>query len=270
LPLAVAEKGVERGMFGLTRPHFEQLYADLSVVVTESTKGAPPQLVFDTLSRGLSVPLSVDASAKGALARAQPLAVELKEMTLGTSAALALRTAGLALVPEQPPGKPFVVRVTPIEPNQMAWPVGWKPEQTPRQLSPPMYRFTTIEITGHKLTEAMGALGPHLGLPMIYDDYVIAREKIDMNKVVKFAKRRTYVRRAVDNVLGQARLTGEVRVDEAGRPFYWITRFGPNSPRALGTGPAATTVPLVARRRRLLEIIRRRRRNSQRRVRGLA
>jgi hypothetical protein len=245
LPLATAEKGVDRGIFGLTRPQFEQLYADLSAEVTESTKGAPPQPMLDALSRGLSVPVSVDTVAHAALGRAKPLSVELKGMTLGTSAALALRTAGIALLPEQPPGKPFVVRVVLIEPNQMYWPVGWKPEKTPRQLSPPMYRFTTIEITGHKLPQALAALAPHLGLPLIYDEHVMAREQIDITKVeVKFPNRRTYIRRAVDNVLSQARLSGEVRVDEAGRPFYWVTRFGPLSPKALGTDPA--TRPIAA------------------------
>jgi hypothetical protein len=54
-----------------------------------------------------------------------------------------------------------------------------------------------------------------------------------MTKIeVKFPNRKTYVRRAFDHVLSQGRLTGEFRVDEAGRPFYWITQLGPHIPKA--------------------------------------
>jgi hypothetical protein len=63
---------------------------------------------------------------------------------------------------------------------------------------------------------------------------VIEARKIDLASVrVKFPKSKTYVRRVVDYVLSQGRLTGELRVDEAGMPFYWVTKFGPDSPRAM-------------------------------------
>jgi hypothetical protein len=36
----------------------------------------------------------------------------------------------------------------------------------------------------------------------------------------------------VDRLLSQARLASELRVDEGGNAFFWITQFGPQSPRA--------------------------------------
>jgi len=93
-----------------------------------------------------------------------------------------------------------------------------------------MYRFTTIEITGHPLRQAVDALAPHMGLPLYFDDRILAERGIDLAKVqVKHPNRRTYVRRALDHVLSQGHLVGEVRVDEAGRPFYWISQFGPDN-----------------------------------------
>jgi hypothetical protein len=243
LPIQVAEQGVQRGIFGLTKPQFEQLYADLSIPVAESTKGAPPQAAVAAMLRELSVPLEMDGTARAALGRAKPLDIDLKGVSTGTAAALALRSAGLALVPEQPPGKPFVVRVVPIEPKQFCWPVGWKPEQAPRQVAPGMYRTTTIEITGYTLGKALEALAPHMGIPLILDHLAIGQMAADFREAeVKFPNRKTYIRRAVDNILAQGRVSGELRVDEAGRPFYWITKFGPTSPRALGTDPAVDPV----------------------------
>jgi hypothetical protein len=233
LPAQQAEQGIERGIFGLTKEQFEQIFNDLSHVVPSSTKGVPPQALLASLTDRLSVPLEIDGEAQAALARAKPLTVELQEMTAGSALAVALRTAGLGLFPEQPPGKPFVLRVVRTSPRQACWPVGWKPEKTPRQMAPSMYRFTTIEISGYTLAQAIEALTPHMGIPLLFDDSLIAERKIDVTKVeVKFPNRRTYVRRAFDNCLSQGRLTGEFRVDEAGRPFYWITQFGPDNPPA--------------------------------------
>jgi hypothetical protein len=251
LPLQVAEQGVERGIFGLTKPQFEQLYSDFSIPVAESTKGVPPQVAVAAMTRKLSVPLELSAEARAALARAKPLDIDLKGVSTGTATALTLRSAGLALVPEQPPGEPFVVRVVPIEPRQFSWPVGWKPEQGPRQMAPGMYRTTTIEITGFKLGKALEAFAPHMGIPLMVDHYAVNQMEGDFREAdVKFPNRKTYVRRAVDNILAQGRVSGELRVDEANQPFYWITKFGPTSPRALGADPAVEAdVPIPNNRR---------------------
>jgi hypothetical protein len=251
LPIQVAEQGVKRGIFGLTKPQFAQLYDDLSIPVAESTQGVPPQAAVAAITQKLSVPVEMSAEARAALGRAKPLDVDLKGVSRGTAIALALRSAGLALVPEQPPGKPFVVRIVAIEPRQFCWPVGWKPEQAPRQIAPGMYRTTTIEITGYTLGKALEAFAPHMGVPLILDHYAIRQMNADFRETeVKFPNRKTYIRRAVDNILAQGRVSGELRVDEANQPFYWITKFGPTSPRALGADPAAEAdaQPPAARR----------------------
>ena len=61
----------------------------------------------------------------------------------------------------------------------------------------------------------------------------IADRGLDPAKVeVKYPAEKTYIRRAVDRILAQGRLAGELRVDDAGRPFYWVTQYGPLSQRA--------------------------------------
>ena len=67
-------------------------------------------------------------------------------------------------------------------------------------------------------------------VPLLFDERVLAVRSIDPAKIeVSFPRGKTYIRRAVDRVLSQARLAGELRVDEAEKPFYWITQFGPDN-----------------------------------------
>jgi hypothetical protein len=41
---------------------------------------------------------------------------------------------------------------------------------------------------------------------------------------VTLPRTKTYYKRVLDRVLAQARLGAQVRIDEAGTPFLWITR----------------------------------------------
>ena len=231
LPERVAEKGVERGIFNLTKQQFEQVYEELSTPVTMSTKGQRPESILAMLTEKLTIPVEIDPSAAGPLRAAPAIDAELQEFSTGTAIAIALRPAELTLLPEQKFGQPLKFRVVKASPQQRGWPAGWKPAQTARQLAPAMYEFQNIEIgSGFMLSDALTALGPRMGVPLMFDERVLATRKIDPAKIeVTFPRGKTYIRRAIDRVLSQARLAGEVRVDETEKPFYWITQFGPDN-----------------------------------------
>jgi hypothetical protein len=233
LPEVVEEAAIERGRFGLTLPAFEALFADFEAPVPTSTKGKPLAEVVAVASRGLKTPLTIDAAARTAINAAPPLDAELEGMSRGTALALALRLAGLTMVPSEPRGQPVTLRVVPEGEKAQGWPVGWQPAETGRVVAPAMYRFTVIEIEGYTLARALTALEPHMTVPLVLDQRVLAAREIDPATInVKLPKGKIYIRRAVDKILAQGRLSGELRVDEADRLFYWITQFGNDSPRA--------------------------------------
>jgi hypothetical protein len=105
-----------------------------------------------------------------------------------------------------------------------AWPMGWPPESSERKLAPMLFEFLNVEIAGIPLPKALAALAERLKLSFLIDENALARERIKMDEEkVSVPVGRTYYKRVVDRILAQAMLAGELRVDEAGRPFYWIT-----------------------------------------------
>jgi hypothetical protein len=233
LPERTEEASVERGMFGLTKPQFEQAFKELSVPVTSSTKGRSVAEAAAEFKSTLRSPLSIDATALEAVKSAPAVACELKGMTLGTSLAIVLRSAGLGFVPEGARDKPAAFRVVRIAPEAKMWPTGWKPEGLSSQVAPSLMQARMIEIENFALDKALEALAPVVGVPVILDPHVLAVEGIDPAKVqVKIARKKLLLRLAVDRLVGQAKLQGEIRVDEAGTVFYWATQFGPESARA--------------------------------------
>ncbi|RIK72454.1 MAG: hypothetical protein DCC67_19265 [Planctomycetota bacterium] len=239
LPRQTAEQGIERGIFGLTKPQFAALYHDLSTPVDAPTKGVPLNELAANVTARLGTPVELSAGVADTLNRGQPLTADLQGYSAGTVLAIALRSAGLELAPSGPTLETVALKIVPATRDTDHWPAGWKPEQVGRVIAPAMHQFTTIEISGFTLQQALdGGLAAHMGVPLVFDARVLADRRIDpANIQVKFPRSKTYIRRAVDNILAQARLAGELRVDEAGKPFYWITQFGPDSPRALGTDP---------------------------------
>lgn len=234
LPERAANQGVERGIFNLTKQQFEQVYEDLSTPVTMSTKGVAPEAIVAALKEGLTIPLEVEDEASRALRSAKSFPRELQGLTTGTALAMAIRPAELTMIPEQKLGQPLTLRVVKASRERRGWPAGWRPAKSARELVPAMYRFTNVEINGFTLEEALTALGPHMEAPLLFDERVLAVRSIDPAKIeVSLPRGKTYIRRAVDRVLSQGRLAGELRVDESEKPFYWITQFGPDNLPAL-------------------------------------
>ncbi len=234
LPQRHAEAGVERGMFGLTQEQFLPVLAALRKPFDESTLDGAPHELLTALTRDIELPVEGDIAMKAKLRDAGPFRAQMKGLSTGTILAAMLRSAGLQFVPDTRGQEPITLRVTPIDPAKPSWPVGWKPNGSPRLVAPAMYTIRNVEITNFTLADALTALTPPLGVPIVFDQRVLEARGIDLASVqVTFPRAKTHVRRAVDFLLTKGRLQGDLRVDEAGQPFYWATQFGKDSPRAV-------------------------------------
>jgi hypothetical protein len=231
LPLQAAHHAQPRGRFGLTEIQFQKLYAELSAPVGFSTLSLSASEVAARLLRSLATPVTRDPVASTANPK---LTVELQAVSTGTALAYVLRCEGRALSPEQTPGEPLQLRIVAADSAAEVWPVGWKLGTSSRQVAPQLYQPRTIELSGFTLASALTALAPALRLPVLYDDWILTQAQIDPAKIeVALPGKRTLLKSALGKLASQARLADELRVDELGQPFLWLTRFGKNSPTAV-------------------------------------
>ena len=102
--------------------------------------------------------------------------------------------------------------------------MGWKPSQPVRETVPKLFEFLEIEIDKTPITEVLAALEPRLRTPILYDQPALELKNIDpAAKHVSIPPQRTFYNKVLRQALFQARLDFEVRVDERGKPFLWIT-----------------------------------------------
>ena len=224
--LGPAQQGEQQPAFGLSPRQFEQLHGDLARLVTFSTQQTPRGQVVEKIGRQLLLPLRIDPEAVRAL-NADKVGEELAGISCGTALACVLRPMGYCLVPRRQGDGPACV-VAKARPGLEIWPVGWESDKPRREALPALFEFHNVAVGGVSAAAALEAVGKRLKVPVLMDHNAMARHGIDPAKaIVSHPRSRTTYSSALRKILFQAGLKFEVRVDEAGNPFLWISTVKP-------------------------------------------
>lgn len=215
-----------KGAFGLTSKQLLDLHKHLAAPLTFSTKGERVLDVVQRIANGITVSVRIDDSAREAVYGKEVVAEELTGMSSGTSLAAVLRPLGLVASPYRPSGSDAKILIVDARRADENWPVGWPAENSPSTTLPKLFEFLNVEIDGFALSDALSAIQKRINVPFLYDYNSLARHGVELDQIkVSIPKGRTYYKGVIDRMLLQAtpRLRAELRVDEAGQPFLWIT-----------------------------------------------
>lgn len=220
----------QRGKHGLTEAEFTDLFTRLQTPIGAIDDRTSLRRLVQTASRVARVKIEPDRAVAAVLAATLEDPPALNRLTTGTALAAALRDEGLALEPTKPLGQPVRLTIVPTPQAKEPWPVGYAPESSPTRVAPVLMEFLTVEIEGYTLDEALDAIAPRLTwndgpLPIVWDRFAMRRDAIDPTTIqVTFPNRRTFYKKLLDRLASQARLKPELRIDEAGTPFLYLTR----------------------------------------------
>ena len=212
------------GAFGLTPTQLVKVHEALAGRVTFSTKGQPSYEVLKRIAGGLSLSFLADAEARQMMLAPEGVADELQGLSAGTALVAVLRPLGLVMAPQKQADGSIKLWITDVRRAAESWPVGWPSQKSPRETAPQLLNFLNVEIQDTPLAQALTAISTRLDLPLLFDHNSLARHQIDPAQLkVSLPPGRTYYQGAVDRLLNQAQLKSELRVDEAEKPFLWIS-----------------------------------------------
>jgi len=226
-------------VWGLQPEQFASVYESLAVPVAFATAG---EAVVDLLPKfrlSPKHPLRQTAEASQRLqelGRDAKCSQECRGLSQGTGLALALAEHGLGFRPRRnPDGSIDLALFIPGEGPQ-AWPVGWPRPRPPAEIAPTLFQFRDIHFAEIEVDAALAAGAEISRVPVLLDTSALRLGQIDLaTKGVDFPLKRTTWAQAYDRILGKAGCKYEMLIDEAGRPFVWVTplqtpaRKGPNS-----------------------------------------
>jgi hypothetical protein len=208
--------------FGLTLKQFEKVHDDLAKPVGFSTKGMSRADAVAKIGGQLGFPLRVEGKIPGD----DKIEEELSELSCGTALACIVRPAGFAMTPHEA-GESLAYTVAKAKLDQEVWPIGWPPK-SPQQTLPALYEFHNVNVQGVTATKVLEVIGKQLKAPVLMDHNALARHGIEPDKAaVSHPQMRTNYSMALRKMLFKAGLKFEVRVDEADKPFLWISSVKP-------------------------------------------
>ncbi len=217
------EGAKELDRFGLSREQLASVHAAFKPTVVEPTLGKNARGVVLAITKQITLDTTMSPTVRKILGEEQ-VRVELQGISSGTSLAAVLHQLELVVVPTRATDDRTQLVITAQASAPEAWPVGWKPKQPVREAVPKLFEYLEIDIDKAPIADVLAALEPRLGTPIMYDWPALELKNIDPSATnVSLPPQRTYYNKVLRQTLFQARLDFEVRVDERGKPFLWIT-----------------------------------------------
>ncbi|MGE3317391.1 MAG: hypothetical protein AB7O26_19925, partial [Planctomycetaceae bacterium] len=105
------------------------------------------------------------------------------------------------------------------------WPIGWNlpAESPPRNVAPTLYELVTVQFDSRPIRDALADISAQTGMPVAIDEPKIHAKGIKLNELtVKHPEKQTSYDLVLKRVTSP-RLIYRLRIDEAQRPFIWIT-----------------------------------------------
>jgi hypothetical protein len=219
-------------LWGLNKEQFQDVFVSLSPVVDVETKGLALEAAVEKLALPQKYPVAQMVSARQKLGgKVPPVSVELKGFSKGTALALLLESYGLGFRPNRTPEANVELAVESLAKTRDVWPVGWNPPAgaLPRQVAPILFQLVTVQYDEQPLTQILSQISSETGMPIAIDEWKIQSKGIKLDELrSKLPQKQTSYDLALKRVTAP-RLMYSLRVDEAQRPFVWIT------PLELGT-----------------------------------
>lgn len=216
----------EKKAFGLTSEQLVELHQAMRKPLNFDTRSANSAEVVQKISRLIGRRLELDATARTALAGSESVSEELNGVSSGTALAVVLRPLGLVWQPRRLQGKPLELTIVDSGSSSENWPIGWPIENPPVQVEPRLFERLQLEIRGYPLSDALNAIEKRSGVPFFYDHNSLARNGVELaeTKVTLIQEKASFMV-AIDKLLRQSKpkLIDELRVDENGKTFLWIT-----------------------------------------------
>jgi len=212
------------GAFGLLPKQLVEVHDTLATKVSFSTAGKSPREVVDKLTPMVPWTVKIDSAAERALDSQETVNEDYIGLSAGTALAATLRPLGLVLTLDRSErGEPFL-RIADSRAAKEHWPVGWPPKKPARETLPDLYKFLNVEVKDTPVGETLEAIRVRLEVPLLVDQNSLARQGVDLKTTkVTLPKMNTFYSSILERLLFQAKLKYELRVDEAGQPFLWIT-----------------------------------------------
>jgi hypothetical protein len=216
-----------RPVWGLTKEQFGVIHTALKKPLSAETKDVEITKAVGLFDMPKDHPVRFSSEAVARLKeRGGQLKVSqsLQGVSQGTALAVLLAEQGLGFRPRRLPDSTIELTVFPLEEKSNVWPVGWPRENNVPDTCPELFHFKNVELDEEPLDEILEAVAGVIKVPILIDRQGLTAKGVDLAQVkITYPRKRTTWSEALKSFTYKAKCKPEVLIDEAGKPFIWIT-----------------------------------------------
>lgn len=216
-----------RPVWGLTKEQFGVIHTALKNPLTAETKDVEITKAVGRFDLPSEYPVRFSPEAVERLKqRGGQIKVgqSLQGVSQGTALAVLLAEQGMGFRPRRLPDGKIELTVYPLEEKGKVWPVGWPRDRNVPDTCPELFKFKTVELDDEPLDEVLEAVAGVIKIPILVDRHALASKGVDLADVkITFPKKKTTWTEALKSFTYKAKAKFDVLIDEAGKPFLWVT-----------------------------------------------
>lgn len=217
-----------RPVWGLSETQFTATYDAMSKPLTQSTSGRPLAALVKTLEKPAGHAIRWDDSAR-VTGKSANVSRELEGYSLGTALAMALNDHGLGFFPQRQPNGKVDLLIVP-QSGKRLWPLGWEPRNSLSKTAPGFFQRVPVKLNKVRLSDLFPVITKRTQIPIFVDHFQIRKKGMDykaMRITIESSdptrERKLSWNRVIQTATVKNRLNHELRIDELGKPFVWVT-----------------------------------------------
>lgn len=212
--------------FGLNDRELVDLAEQLAAPVTTSTAGKTGPETWQILQAASPILLVPTPDSAKAMVSPPDVDMELKGLSTGTAMAAFARPLGLVLVPGKSTTGQFQLTLQSAGKPPEYWPIGWPTGQALIDRATSAMRRVDVDLRGQTVAEAFRLLSQRANVPILLDRNSLLAAGRDVDQQLTNVVARDKTIRSVMTLLATERRPAmriEIREDEAGTAFFWIS-----------------------------------------------
>ena len=214
--------------WGLSDDQFLEITKLLMEPITAPVTLQSPVMTVESLGLPEGMRLKFTDAARGkALGRrpeASPEALELTGISKGTAMAMVLAQYGLGFRPLHSGLNRYDIEIDTGDETSNLWPVGWRSQESAAVVLPAWLKSIEFQLDQIEVSALAEAVAHRLQIPLFQSSHALLAEGLDLD-VLTYSRKQDLVSpsRLLTAVGDKLKLGFDLRVDEGGKLFLWVT-----------------------------------------------
>ena len=210
-------------MWGLNSKQFDTVFKAMAKPVEAEVQGMTIRQAVKAVKVPREFPIKWAPGTEAIADDAGKIDHPLRLYGRGTALGIILNEAGLGFLPQRQPNGTLGLLIT-KQSKEPLWPIGWLPTLSLNKTVPQFYKQKDVSLPNVSLTRVFKAVEGNTKIPIIVDHYHIRAKGQELEKMMaKVNPRKMSMNRVIRTVTVQNRIGFDVRIDEIGKPFIWIS-----------------------------------------------